>query len=200
MERVLWRTLAAGFCTAFCFLSLARVADAGGAGGLDASLLGLLSDTAPSWLLAAMDVLTYAGSALVLIPLSSFLSFLLWRRGQRLHAAMFFLACLFVVALSNIAKIALSLPRPPDPLGIARGYGYPSGHTALAVVFYGMGACYLRKRGWHPRVCFWMAFLIVIIVALSRIVLRVHYPSDILGGALLGGALLSYVCSRQHVS
>ncbi len=61
-------------------------------------------------------------------------------------------------------------------------YSFPSGHTLHAVSFAVLGAHYLPELA-VPLAGF--AFL----VALSRVVLGLHYPTDVAAGALLGGGL-----------
>jgi len=60
-------------------------------------------------------------------------------------------------------------------------YSFPSGHT-LAVSFTLIAVYHYPALGW-PLLPF------AALVALSRIVLGLHYPSDVLAGALLGGCL-----------
>lgn len=61
-------------------------------------------------------------------------------------------------------------------------YSFPSGHTLHAVSFSWVLASY------HPE---WTVFLaaFTLLVALSRVVLGLHYPSDVAAGALLGALL-----------
>jgi hypothetical protein len=113
---------------------------------------------------------------------------------------------LFLIsAYSNlIAKWLANQPRPfdyapdrlmplfTDPHGQAResyeatGGGFPSGHTQNSVVIWGyLSLCFRRTWLWV------LAGLLVILVPLSRVYLGVHFPHDILGGYLLGAALLS---------
>lgn len=75
-------------------------------------------------------------------------------------------------------------PRPPVALGITSlfpetSYSFPSGH---AVFFFGlaMGVYFINKRFGI------LLFILSIFIGLARISAGVHWPSDILGGAVLG--------------
>lgn len=68
--------------------------------------------------------------------------------------------------------IALLVPRPTD-------YSFPSGHTGAS--FAAVGALLrCKRRLWLP------ALALACLIAFSRLYLYVHYPSDVLGGILLG--------------
>lgn len=96
-------------------------------------------------------------------------------------------------ALSSSSVITLLLKdliqRPRPIVFFETGYAFPSGHTtvvmAAATVFFIIGD---KKYSWTN-------FLYVILVGLSRCYLMVHYPSDILGGLIVGlfGAFISYL-------
>ena len=71
--------------------------------------------------------------------------------------------------------IRLLIPRPGDD-------SFPSGHTGIS--FAAVGALLAAKsRLWVP------AFVLALIIAFSRLYLYVHWPSDVLAGALLGAAV-----------
>jgi undecaprenyl-diphosphatase len=96
------------------------------------------------------------------------------------------------VALKHIFRRAR--PTLEDPLLTLSTYSFPSGHTAAATVFYGLLACYLVRRvhGWPARTAVMAAcVLMVMLVALSRMYLGVHYLSDVLAAAAEGAAWLA---------
>lgn len=63
-------------------------------------------------------------------------------------------------------------------------YSFPSGHTLHAVAFMLVALTY------YPGL-FWLVVPFTLLVALSRVVLGLHYPSDVLAGAIVGGAVAS---------
>ncbi|MEE4378559.1 MAG: phosphatase PAP2 family protein [Candidatus Competibacteraceae bacterium] len=65
-------------------------------------------------------------------------------------------------------------------------YSFPSGHTLHAVAFSVVVVFY------YPQLT-WLVVPFTVLVALSRLVLGLHYPSDVLAGALLGACLANLV-------
>jgi undecaprenyl-diphosphatase len=61
-------------------------------------------------------------------------------------------------------------------------YSFPSGHTLHAVAFT------LIAAGYYPAL-FWLLGPFCVLVALSRVVLGLHYPSDVIAGAGMGAAV-----------
>jgi undecaprenyl-diphosphatase len=98
------------------------------------------------------------------------------------------------VALKHVFQRAR--PTLEDPLLTLSTYSFPSGHTAAATVFYGLLACYLVRRvqAWPARAAIVAACVaMVMLVALSRMYLGVHYLSDVVAAAAEGAAWLA-VC------
>jgi hypothetical protein len=93
--------------------------------------------------------------------------------------------------VNAIAKVLAAQPRPfqYDPrvraLVHAGGGGLPSGHTQSAVVVWGYLVSQFRRR------TLWiLAGFLMIGIPLSRLYLGVHFPTDLLGGYILGALLL----------
>jgi undecaprenyl-diphosphatase len=85
-------------------------------------------------------------------------------------------------------------PTLEDPLLTLSTYSFPSGHTEAATVFYGLLACYLVRRvqAWPARAAIIAgACAMVMLVALSRMYLGVHYLSDVLAATAEGAAWLA---------
>ena len=67
-------------------------------------------------------------------------------------------------------------------------FSFPSGHTLHAVAFCSVGLTY------YPELA-WLLLPFTIMVGMSRVILGLHYPSDVLAGAAIGGmiAALSFL-------
>lgn len=92
-----------------------------------------------------------------------------------------------------LIKVLIERPRPPgsDALAEAHGYSFPSGHAATAVALYALLAllCAAACRGRVRGAIALAGAGIALAVGLSRLYLGVHYPTDVVAGWLIGGAL-----------
>ncbi|MDR3277296.1 MAG: phosphatase PAP2 family protein [Oscillospiraceae bacterium] len=128
---------------------------------------------------------------------------LLLRRKTRARGVTL-LVCLALCMLVNnlLLKNLIARPRPFDALPwltarIARpaDFSFPSGHTAAAFA----AACALA-RGFSRRIAI-PAYLLASLIAVSRVYVGVHYPSDVLAGVLVGtlcGFLGVYLLTGRH--
>ncbi len=131
------------------------------------------------------DVFTNFGGSYYLYMVPALLWSVDYRMGLRL-----LLLLTATLILNSILKEAFAAPRPfeLDARIVSSGeigYGLPSGHAQLAVVFWGVLA------DWIDRKPFWiLAFAMMFLMGLSRLVLGVHFPTDVLAGWFLGGVTL----------
>lgn len=118
----------------------------------------------------------------------------MWLRGARRAAIFVVVAVEGTALLSTVAKRIVDRPRPhvPYPVAHASGSSYPSGH-ALASFAATAAALILvvpLVEGARRAAIVVAGTVIVIGVGISRLLLGVHYLSDVLGGWLLAAAWL----------
>ena len=105
--------------------------------------------------------------------------------------------------LNLLLKASYERLRPhfSDPLVVLTSYSFPSGHTAGAVLFYGVLAAFLVSRfyDWRKRAaCVAGAIAMVVLVAFSRMYLGAHYLSDVVAAACSSTVWLALCLSGGH--
>ncbi|MDP3779513.1 MAG: LssY C-terminal domain-containing protein [bacterium] len=100
--------------------------------------------------------------------------------------------------ISSLIKNLVERPRPPvtSALIIEKSFSFPSGHTLVAVAFYGFLAYTFYRLGGTKRAKTLSIILggtAILAIAFSRLYLGIHWPSDILASLALGGAWLCLV-------
>lgn len=128
----------------------------------------------------------------------------LWWRGARPLAVWVAATAVVSALLQQGIKAAVGRDRPrwPDPVDSASYAAYPSGHAMTATVSCGLLLWVLRRSGARRRLrraALGAAAVSVPGVGLTRLYLGVHWPSDVLGGWLLGAALAAFaVCGYER--
>ena len=96
-------------------------------------------------------------------------------------------------AVVHIGKAATDRPRPPNPHASAEGLAFPSGHSAYAVAL--VACAIVLARGGHGLAARFalvtIAIALAVGIAASRVYLRVHYLSDVIGGLAIGTAIFA---------
>lgn len=171
-----------------------------GSGDLDAVRDVAAQRTAA--LTRAARVITWAGSAFLLVPLALVVCLALIRAGLCRQALAVALSLGGAMLISDWVKLLVSRPRPPvEHLQAVTGSSFPSGHATQASAFWLSLVFVLHATGVSPRmtrVAAGLALTIVLAVAASRVYLGVHYPSDVLAGLLLGTGWAAYVSRCLH--
>jgi undecaprenyl-diphosphatase len=145
------------------------------------------------YMVAWRDLSDSANLPLIAIGVAIVL-FLLWRK-QRAEALVVIGILAAITAGSEAIKELVARPRPPgfdnNELGVV--YSFPSGHVLEALTIYGIIAVLLWRSS-APRIIRIVVPIlfaaIVVMVAVARVAVGAHYPSDVLAGFLGGiGAL-----------
>jgi membrane-associated phospholipid phosphatase len=159
--------------------------------------------------------LTWLGGTAVVLPLALALGALEWLRRRR--AAVLGFLLLVVIGqnlIANGVKLLVERERPPVPhLADSSGFSFPSGHSAAAAATYAAVALVLgRGRPWRVKAVLTAgAAAVTAAVAASRVLLGVHWLTDVVGGVALGfgwfvvcaiafgGALLHFAAPAERV-
>jgi membrane-associated phospholipid phosphatase len=169
--------------TAFVALALAVLA-LPAIPGDEASRQWLLAAASPA-VVEALRVINYAGSWRLLLP-ATLLIILAFPRARKRWWIWIGLM-LAAPAVEGLLKIVIGRPRPEDA-----SMGFPSGHANAAAAFFGAVIYLAGSLSPAARVPLRIAAALVIaLVAVARVVLRAHWPSDALGGVALGLAFAS---------
>lgn len=141
------------------------------------------------WLLDRMMLVApLFGTNLTVLPAMLIVGWWLWKeRREPLLGAHLLIVAVGSLSLNPTMKYLLDRDRPAmyPARGMYNWASYPSGHAILTVALYFTLAMMLRRaRGW--RWPFAAAPLIVLLTCYSRLYLSVHWPTDLIGGLLIG--------------
>jgi undecaprenyl-diphosphatase len=150
----------------------------------------------PAWIEGALLDLTAIGGPTVLaLVVLAVIGFLLLQ--QRIRTALFVAVTSFSGELVDTAmKQAFNRPRPTIVPHLREVFSssFPSGHAMeSAIVYLTLGAILMRVA--EDRItkmyCLGIAILLTVLVGMSRVYLGVHYPTDVIGGWIIGFAWAS---------
>ena len=158
----------------------------------DLLLYYLLISIKNNILLSVATLLSFLGSIKGLIVVSFFLVFILKSNKQRIFL---FLDLIGSGLIINITKNIFLRERPIIGQNLLADYSFPSGHTFIAISFYGF-LLYLvmkDKKVSYKKLKEGVLLFLIITIPLSRLILGVHYLTDVLGGITLGLAYLFFL-------
>lgn len=147
------------------------------------------------WIADIARVLTHLGDPLVVTALTLVAAAVLWLRRDRRLALYVVLVRVAAVLVSALVKVAFHRARPvlPDPLAHAHGYSFPSGHALGSAALFGSLALVGHAKSLSRPAAVALAVVLPVFVAATRVLLGVHYVTDVVGGLLLGWACAALV-------
>jgi membrane-associated phospholipid phosphatase len=146
----------------------------------------------------AIEIVTQLGETWLVAVAGLLIAALEWRRGSSRLVAPFLLAVVVGdKVLTTSAKELLDRARPTlNPIAETLGPSFPSGHTSTAAAFFAAAALVLGcRRSSRARAALaGVAVAAAVAVACSRVLLDVHWLSDVVAGLALGWAWFA-VCA-----
>ena len=159
-------------------------------GVIDYNIYNLLSTNNVEFLTACANVVTSFASSQVIIIITLILIFLLNTNHQRIFVIINTLISAGIIILS---KNIFLRERPLIGSQILSSYSFPSGHSLIATTYYGFLIYLLRRSKCKEEIkTIGTTFLttLIILICLSRLILNVHYLTDVIGGVILGLVIL----------
>lgn len=169
----------------------------------DTSLLWDIHALSGSLITACAIVLHWFGKWYVATIVVALVAAYLYQQRRPFHALFVILAAAVPTTLMSLFKDMLQRPRPElwQRLVVETSSSFPSGHSTYGAAF----ATALILLAWHSK---WRWHTIIsgigfaLLMAYSRMVLGVHYPSDVLAGLLNGTAsvCIIFLCLRPQLT
>jgi undecaprenyl-diphosphatase len=158
----------------------------------DKNIITFANSIRSEYLTKFLKVITSIGSwNQVVIILGIILIYLLWKKHYYFGLFIVLVNALSPV-LNSFLKNIFQRPRPNiNPYFLYKSFSFPSGHATSAIVLFST-LCFLiyhlHSNKFKPFVFF--SILMVGLIGFSRVYLGVHFPTDVLGGFLIGSMWL----------
>jgi undecaprenyl-diphosphatase len=179
-----WSFIAAMLLPAVVWLAMLI----GGAGPLDRAIYEAVYAGRRPALLVVARVFTFLGEPTLLVGASVVLALWLWHRGRGRAGLALLAVTLTGRVLGEVQKYWIARARPDlEPhLVIVKTQSFPSGHATSSMVFYLTLALLLAGRSRWRREAIGAAIMLSLLIGTSRVMLGVHWPSDVIGGWSFG--------------
>ncbi len=159
-------------------------------GVIDYNVYNLLSTNEIEFVTAFFNVVTSLASSEAIIIITLALIFLLNTNHERLFVI---INTIISAGIIIVSKNIFLRERPLIGSELLSSYSFPSGHSLIATTYYGF-LIYLLKRSKckeeYKVIGTTMLTTLIVLICLSRLVLNVHYVTDVAGGVILGLVIL----------
>jgi len=160
----------------------------GESGPVDNTVLLFIHSHVPASLTPFFAAITFTGSSKFLLPFTALITLILFLARHHSEALLLAVSQICAVLVIVIIKTAVARDRPTLwETDWYWGASFPSGHT-LAVATFATAAtlCVLKIKPGAQGIAIALATLWIFFVGLSRLVLGVHWPTDVLAAACIG--------------
>ena len=159
-------------------------------GVIDYNVYNLLSTNEIEFITAFFNVVTSLASSEAIIIITLALIFLLNTNHERLFVI---INTIISAGIIIVSKNIFLRERPLIGSELLSSYSFPSGHSLIATTYYGF-LMYLLKRSKckeeYKVIGTTLLTTLIVLICLSRLVLNVHYVTDVVGGVILGLVIL----------
>jgi undecaprenyl-diphosphatase len=172
---------------------------------LDVAALQWLGAHHTPLLTTIMTEVTPLGTGIVVMTTVGVTAAFLWHTEHKISAQLLLAATAGNIILNNVLKLYFDRARPSvfEWQTHAASSSFPSGHAMSATVVYGTVAyllARLQKHGWSRAITLVTAIVMIALICLTRLYLGVHYPSDVLGGIVVGLAWAAFCMATLEAS
>jgi undecaprenyl-diphosphatase len=159
-----------------------------GGGWLDQGIYRALYVGGHPFLTGVARFFTGLGEPTALVAAALICALLMWREGRGRLGLMLLVVTMVGRVLGNLQKYWIARPRPTlEPhLVLVQTSSFPSGHATSSMIFYVTLAVAVMAGTRWSRLTVAGAVLLSLLVGASRVMLGVHWPSDVIGGWAFG--------------
>jgi len=153
-------------------------------------------------LIQASKIISIIFEPIYIIVFSLILSMFIWTRGARKDSVFFSILMIAGgIAMYSIKEI-FQRARPLNALMPESSFSFPSGHALISLIFFGF-LIYLAikniKSKTNKTIISVILIILILLIGVSRIILNVHWASDVMAGWFLGLFLLfSGIATRKQ--
>ncbi|HEV7993063.1 MAG TPA: phosphatase PAP2 family protein [Gemmatimonadaceae bacterium] len=171
----------------------------------DVAVLQWIGARHTPFLSSLMTEVTPLGTGAVVLVVVGVAAAFLWHTEHKHSARLLLASTAGGILLNNVLKLWFDRPRPTVFAWEthAASSSFPSGHAMSATVVYGTVAyllARLQKHRWSRALTLTTAVVLIALICATRLYLGVHYPSDVLGGIVIGLAWAGFCMATLEAS
>jgi len=156
----------------------------------DVALLKFIHSDTNTVVLAIMKFISFIGSGYFLVPILAIVIIYTLIKKKYYISKLLLVSSLGSWVLNYILKLLINRTRPLDFFLVEQGgLSYPSGHSMVSMSMYLTFAYLISKDEYFKdkkKIIYTAALMDVLLMGISRMYLGVHWPTDIIGGFIMG--------------